>query len=119
LTESPYSSISFLIKSYAFLLLMTSNAMEFTSMALTKDHIALSLQSRLGLSRSESSRYLDSLLSLLKRSLAGGDCVLITGFGKFSVREKATRRERNPATGEDMNLAPRRVGALPNAYVLS
>jgi integration host factor subunit alpha len=79
---------------------------------ITKDHIALSLQSRLGLSRSESFRYLESVLELIKRSLADGDDVLITGFGKFIVRSKSARRGRNPATGEDMNLAPRRVVAF-------
>jgi integration host factor subunit alpha len=83
--------------------------MELLSMTLTKDHIALSLQSRLGVSKPESTRYLESLLELIKRSLTGGDDVLISGFGKFIVRQKATRRGRNPATGEDMNLAPRRV----------
>jgi integration host factor subunit alpha len=83
--------------------------MELLSMTLTKDHIALSLQSRLGVSKPESTRYLESLLELIKRSLTGGDDVLISGFGKFIVRQKATRRGRNPATGEDMNLSPRKV----------
>jgi integration host factor subunit alpha len=46
---------------------------------------------------------------LIKRSLAAGDDVLISGFGKFNVRQKATRRGRNPATGEDMTLEPRKV----------
>jgi integration host factor subunit alpha len=78
-------------------------------MALTKEHIAGSLQSRLGVSKPESSRLLESALEIIKSSLAGGDDVLISGFGKFIVRQKATRRGRNPATGEDMNLAPRRV----------
>jgi integration host factor subunit alpha len=78
-------------------------------MTLTKDHIAVSLQSRLGLSKPDSSRLLESLLSLIKRSLAGGDDVLISGFGKFVVRQKAARRGRNPATGDDMSLAPRKV----------
>jgi integration host factor subunit alpha len=78
-------------------------------MTLTREHIAVSLQSRLGGSKPESSRYLESVLSLIKRSLAGGDDVLISGFGKFTVQQKAARRGRNPATGEDMSLAPRRV----------
>ena len=78
-------------------------------MTLTKDHIIGSLQSGLGLSRFGSTRCLESVLELIKTSLANGDDVLISGFGKFIVRQKATRRGRNPATGEDMNLAPRRV----------
>ena len=78
-------------------------------MTLTKDHIAGSLQSRLGVSKPESSRLLESVLESIKSSLAGGDDVLISGFGKFTVRQKAARRGRNPATGEDMTLEPRRV----------
>jgi integration host factor subunit alpha len=78
-------------------------------MTLTKDHIVGSLQSRLGFSRFESSRFLESVLELIKASLAGGDDVLISGFAKFTVRHKAARRGRNPATGEDLPLAPRRV----------
>ncbi len=78
-------------------------------MALTKDHIAGSLQSRLGGSRSGSYRYLESVLELIKHSLSGGDDVLISGFGKFSIREKAARRGRNPATGDDLTQAPHKV----------
>jgi len=78
-------------------------------MTLTKDHLAGSLQSRLGVSKPESSGLVESVLELIKSSLAGGDDVLISGFGKFTVRQKAARRGRNPATGEDMNLAPRSV----------
>jgi len=78
-------------------------------MTLTKDHIVDSVQRRLGVSKPESSRLLESVLELIKNSLAGGDDVLISGFGKFTVRQKAARRGRNPATGEDMNLAPRKV----------
>ena len=78
-------------------------------MTLTKDHLAGSLQSRLGVSKPESSGLVESVLELIKSFLAGGDDVLIRGFGKFTVRQKAARRGRNPATGEDMNLAPRRV----------
>ena len=78
-------------------------------MTLTKDHIAISLQSRLGVSKPKSSPLLESVLALIKNSLAGGDDVLISGFGKFNVRQKATRRGRNPATGEDMTLEPRKV----------
>ena len=78
-------------------------------MTLTKDHIVDSVQRRLGVSKPESSRLLESVLELIKSSLTGGDDVLISGFGKFTVRQKAARRGRNPATGEDMNLAPRKV----------
>jgi integration host factor subunit alpha len=76
---------------------------------ITKDHIAGSLQSRLGVSKPESSRLLESVLELIKSSLVSGDDVLISGFGKFNVRQKTARRGRNPATGDDLALGPRRV----------
>jgi integration host factor subunit alpha len=87
-------------------------------MTLTKDHLAGSLQSRLGVSKPESSGLVESVLELIKSSLAGGDDVLISGFGKFTVRQKAARRGRNPATGEDMNLAPRRVITFKSSALL-
>jgi integration host factor subunit alpha len=52
---------------------------------------------------------IEILLELIKAKLAGGEDVLISGFGKFSVRKKRERRGRNPATGEDMMLEARRV----------
>jgi integration host factor subunit alpha len=77
--------------------------------ALTKDHIIGSLQSRLDFSKFESTRSLESALEIIKTSLASGDDVLISGFGKFTVHQKAARRGRNPATGEALPLGPRRV----------
>jgi integration host factor subunit alpha len=87
-------------------------------MALTKDDIIGSIQSCLGLSRSDSSRLLESVLKLIKTSLAGGDDVLISGFGKFIIRQKAARRGRNPATGEDLRLALRKVVTFKCSPVL-
>ncbi|MCP4628957.1 MAG: hypothetical protein GY850_36435 [bacterium] len=49
------------------------------------------------------------LLERIKSTLSSGDDVLISGFGKFCVKEKRERKGRNPATGEDMVLGPRRV----------
>jgi len=51
----------------------------------------------------------ETLLELIKRSLESGEDVLVSGFGKFCVKEKRERRGRNPSTGEDMMLEPRRV----------
>jgi len=87
-------------------------------MALTKDHILGSLQSRLGVSKSESSHFLESVLEIMKTTLTGGDDILISGFGKFTVRQKAARRGRNPAKGEDLTLEPRRVVTFKCSTVL-
>jgi integration host factor subunit alpha len=78
-------------------------------MTLTKDHLISSIGKRLGISKSDSSRTLEFVLETIKTSLARGDDVLISGFGKFIVRRKSARRGRNPATGEDLTLDSRRV----------
>jgi len=52
---------------------------------------------------------IETLLELIKSSLESGDDVLISRFGKFCVKEKGERRGRNPATGEDMMMKPRKV----------
>jgi len=78
-------------------------------MTLTKDHLVSSIGKRLGISKFESSRILESVLETVKNSLSNGEDVLISGFGKFIVREKASRRGRNPKTGQDLTLDPRRV----------
>lgn len=78
-------------------------------MALTKNHIIDSIQNSLGYPRNQSVDLTESLLEILKKSLENGEDIMISGFGKFCVKEKKQRRGRNPATGEDMMLAPRKV----------
>jgi integration host factor subunit alpha len=78
-------------------------------MALTKYYIAEQLQSYLKFSKKEALQTVESLIELLKATLESGDDVLISGFGKFCVKEKKQRRGRNPATEEDMILPARRV----------
>ncbi|MEE4601999.1 MAG: integration host factor subunit alpha [Desulfobacteraceae bacterium] len=81
-------------------------------MALTKNDIVERLQAELGLPKSKAVKITQCLLEQIKACLESGDDVLVTGFGKFSVKEKMARRGRNPATGEDMMLDPRRVVTL-------
>jgi len=78
-------------------------------MALTKSDIIEAVQSELSLTKSQSTDIVESLLELIKQTLESEEDVLISGFGKFCVKEKRPRRGRNPATGEDMNLWGRRV----------
>jgi integration host factor subunit alpha len=78
-------------------------------MTLTKDHLIESIRNRLSISKFESSRIVESVLETMKTSLSNGEDVLISGFGKFIVKEKAARRGRNPATGKDLALDRRRV----------
>ena len=78
-------------------------------MSLTKAHIINSIQNQLNIPKSRSSEIVESLLEIIKSTLESGEDVLISGFGKFCVKEKGERRGRNPATGEDMMLPPRKV----------
>ena len=78
-------------------------------MALTKAHLIDAIAEQNGFTRKKSTETVETILELIKSSLASGDDVLISGFGKFCVKEKRERKGRNPATGEDMILAPRRV----------
>lgn len=79
------------------------------SNALTKAHIINTVADANGSNRRKSQETVEVLLKLIKRSLESGDDVLISGFGKFMVKEKAQRKGRNPATGEEMILKPRKV----------
>ncbi|MBU0768206.1 MAG: integration host factor subunit alpha [Proteobacteria bacterium] len=78
-------------------------------MTLTKIQIVESIQNQTGFPKNKSSEIVETLLEIIKRTLASGEDVLVSGFGRFCAKEKKERKGRNPATGEDMMLAPRRV----------
>ena len=78
-------------------------------MALTKHDIVEQIQAGLGFPKNRSVEITESLLEIIKSSLESGDDVLVSGFGKFCVKDKAERKGRNPATGEDAILSARRV----------
>ncbi len=78
-------------------------------MALTKSQIVEKIRTSTNSSRNKSSETVETLLEIIKKALASGEDVLVSGFGKFCVKEKSERRGRNPATGDSMMLAPRKV----------
>ena len=78
-------------------------------MTLTKAHIVDAISDQIGYTKYHSSEIAETLLELIKSSLESGDDVMISNFGKFCVKEKKERRGRNPATGDSMMLAPRKV----------
>ena len=78
-------------------------------MTLTKADLIDSMYNHVGLSKTKSTQVVESLLEIIKETLENGEDILISGFGKFSVREKNERRGRNPQTGEDLMLGERRV----------
>jgi integration host factor subunit alpha len=87
-------------------------------MALTKAHIIESIHNQLGLPKKNCADIFETLLDIMKNSLADGDEVLISGFGKFCAKDKKERRGRNPATGSDMMLDQRRVVTFRCSSVL-
>ena len=89
-----------------------------TSGTLTKALIIDAVAERNGFTRKKSIETVEILLELIKQSLASGDDLLISGFGKFCVKKKKKRRGRNPATGEDLMLAPRKVVTFQSSMKL-
>ena len=87
-------------------------------MTLTKAMIVDTIHEELGYPKNKSAEMLETLLELIKSNLEKGEDVLISGFGKFCVKEKNQRRGRNPATGEDMILDQRRVVTFRCSHLL-
>jgi integration host factor subunit alpha len=79
------------------------------SMTLTKANIVEEVAKQNGYPKNQSFEMIDILLKIMKRTLESGEDVLVSGFGKFCVKTKHERRGRNPATGGEMMLEPRRV----------
>ncbi|MDM7920422.1 MAG: integration host factor subunit alpha [Methanosarcina sp.] len=77
-------------------------------MSITKTEIVENLV-KIGFNRKKAVQMLENLLEIIKRNLENGEDVLISGFGKFSIKNKKERRGRNPATGDDLILGKRKV----------
>jgi integration host factor subunit alpha len=78
-------------------------------MTVTKDHIINSICTQLDLPKKKAADMLESLLELVEKTLESGEDVLVSGFGKFCVKQKKERKGRNPATGQDLMLGSRKV----------
>ena len=78
-------------------------------MALTKQTIIQKISTENNLSLTEAKDTFETLLEIMESTLASGEDIMISGFGKFQVNEKAPRRGRNPATGKEMIMEKRRV----------
>jgi len=78
-------------------------------MALTKAEIIEVVSKQNGFSKKQSTESVETLLEIIKRTLESGEDVLISGFGKFCVKDKDQRRGRNPATGDAMMLRHRKI----------
>jgi integration host factor subunit alpha len=78
-------------------------------MAYTKTHIINSITDQIGYPKNHASEIVETLLEIIKKALESGDDVLFSGFGKFCIKERKQRKGRNPVTGEDLMLKPRKV----------
>lgn len=85
---------------------------------ITRAHLSEAVYQEVGLSRNESAELVESVLHEIGESLSKGDTVKLSSFGSFSVRQKGGRMGRNPKTGEEVPIKPRRVLVFRPSHVL-
>ncbi len=85
---------------------------------ITRADLAEAVYEQVGLSRNESSDLVESVLDEISRELVKGETVKISSFGSFSVREKGERIGRNPKTGVEVPIKPRKVLVFRASHVL-
>lgn len=88
------------------------------SKTLTRSDLSEAVYREVGLSRNESADLVESVLQHLSNALIAGETVKISSFGTFSVREKGARIGRNPKTGEEVPIEPRRVLVFRPSHIL-
>ena len=85
---------------------------------LTRMDLAEAVHEEVGLSRNESAELVESVLQHVSDALVAGESVKISSFGTFSIREKAERIGRNPKTGEEVPIHPRRVLSFRSSHLM-
>jgi integration host factor subunit alpha len=85
---------------------------------LTRADLSEAVFKAVGLSRNESSQMVEDILEEICAALSRGDTVKLSSFGTFSVRQKSRRMGRNPKTGTEVPIAPRRVLVFRPSHVL-
>lgn len=89
-----------------------------TSNTITRADLAEAVYTQVGLSRNESSDLVEQLLDEMMDALVGGDNVKVSSFGSFSIRKKAERIGRNPKTGVEVPISPRKVLVFRASHLL-
>ena len=89
-----------------------------TGRTVTRAELSEAVYQEVGLSRSESAELVESVLEEISHALVRGESVKLSSFGSFSVREKGQRIGRNPKTGEEVPILPRRVLVFRASHVL-
>jgi integration host factor subunit alpha len=85
---------------------------------MTKADIIENIYEKVGLSKEESARIVELVLEIMKDTLEKGEKIKISGFGNFIVRQKRTRRGRNPQTGEEIEISARKVLTFKSSPIL-
>ncbi|PWG18212.1 integration host factor subunit alpha [Salibaculum griseiflavum] len=85
---------------------------------LTRMDLAEAVHEEVGLSRNESADLVESVLQHMSDALVRGENVKISSFGTFSIRDKAARMGRNPKTGEEVPISPRRVLSFRPSHLM-
>ena len=85
---------------------------------LTRSDLSEAVYREVGLSRNECAQLVESILEQISEALIQGDSVKISSFGTFAVREKGARMGRNPKTGEEVPIDPRRVLVFRPSHIL-
>jgi len=85
---------------------------------MTKVDIISSVYEKVGFSKKEAVRVVETIFDIIKESLEQGEKIKISGFGNFVVRNKRTRRGRNPQTGDDIEISARKILTFKPSQVL-
>jgi len=89
-----------------------------TGKTITRAYLTEAVYQEVGLSRNESADLLEAVLAEITNALADGEAVKLSSFGSFSIRQKGRRIGRNPKTGEEVPIMPRRVLVFRPSQVL-
>ncbi len=85
---------------------------------LTRSDLSEAVHREIGLSRNESAQMVETILARISDALIAGEAVKISSFGTFAVRDKGARMGRNPKTGEEVPIDPRRVLVFRPSHIL-
>lgn len=85
---------------------------------MTKVDIIESIYEKVGFSKKEVAKIVESVFDIIKEHLQHEDKIKISGFGNFVIRRKRARRGRNPQTGDDIEISPRRILTFKPSHVL-
>lgn len=88
------------------------------SQTVTRAELTEAVYQEVGLSRNESAELVETVIEEMCKALVVGDVVKLSSFGSFSVRQKGARMGRNPKTGEEVPISPRRVLVFRPSHVL-